>query len=155
MTIHGACNPVNTLQHFASSLDMAADLADWMPAVQRHMDASGVVPQLAIALGQLSTASSILASSCDYSFSQPGCCCGCRAAEQYNQESSRSSQPERCSGCRAPDCEQHGSSSSSFCCKKNPSDQVSAACLHMSWVLVPALAGVVACCHMALRLTWV
>ena len=69
---------------------MAADLADWMPAVQRHMDASGVVPQVAVSLGQLSTVSSLLASTCDFNFSQPRSCHGHRDSEHPEEDSSSS-----------------------------------------------------------------
>ena len=50
-------------------MEGAADLAAWTPAVQRHMDASGVVPQLTVSLGHLPPLGSLLVCSSSFSFS--------------------------------------------------------------------------------------
>ena len=50
-------------------MEGAADLAMWMPAVQRYMDASGAIPQLTVSLGHLPPLGSLLACSSSFSFS--------------------------------------------------------------------------------------
>lgn len=132
VTIHGSCPRSTTHNYSSASASPAADLAAWMPAVQRHMDASGVVPQLAVSQGHLSPVSSLLASTCDYNFTQHGSRSGCRAAEICIQDCRSAPESGSCSGCRAAEhSEQHdscsSSNSSSLCCKQELSQQVSAA----------------------------
>ena len=69
MTIFGACCLGRPSRADSAGMEGAADLATWMPAVQRHMDASGVVPQLTVSLGHLPPLSSLLACSSSFSFS--------------------------------------------------------------------------------------
>ena len=130
VTIYGSCPRSTTYKRSSASASTAAHLAAWMPAVQRHMDASGVVPQLAVSMGQLSTVSSLLASTCDFSFSQHGSRGGYRAAETCDPDCSSASQSGSCNDCSAIEhLKQHDSSSSS---EQEPSQQVSAMFLTIS-----------------------
>lgn len=115
VTIHGACNPHNTPEQSLAGAAMAGDLAVMMPAVQRHMDASGVVPQLAVSLGQLSAISSLLVSASDYTLSGTATGSNCCAPNQDGSHHDSSSG----SGVK---CSQglHGSQ----CCTQNDSLQV-------------------------------
>ena len=97
VTIYKACSSGSSVAEVPASSASAADLAAWMPAVQRHMDASGVVPQLGIAIGRLRPVSSLLVSASDYTFSTPKCA-------RDHQDVSTSSY----------ELEQHCSSSSSY-----------------------------------------
>ena len=115
VTIHGACNPHNTPEQSLAGAAVAGDLTVLMPAVQRHMDASGVVPQLAVSLGRLSAISSLLVSASDYTLS--GTATGSKGCapnqDDSRHDSSSSSNSEvKCSqelhGCRC--CTQNGSS---------------------------------------------
>ena len=69
VTIHGACHPRCPSRAGSAGIRGAADMAAWMPAVQRHMDASGVVPQLTVSLGHLPSLGSLLACSSSFSIS--------------------------------------------------------------------------------------
>ena len=101
VSIHSSCNPFNIPTHSAANPVAAAELADWMPAVQRHMDTSGVVPHLALSQDPVSTVSSLLASTSDYSFSQPGSRSGSRDAGHHEDEGSTNSTTLRCKRDRA------------------------------------------------------
>ena len=67
--LHGACHLGCPPRPGSAGITGAADLAAWMPALQRHMDASGVVPQLTVSLGPGSPLGSLLACSSSFSFS--------------------------------------------------------------------------------------
>ena len=67
--IYGACHLGCPPRTGSAGITCAADLAAWMPALQLHMEASGVVPQLTVSLGPLSPLGSLLACSSSFSFS--------------------------------------------------------------------------------------
>ncbi len=96
--IYGACHLGCAPRTGSAGTTGAADLAAWMPALQRHMEASGVVPQLTVSLRPLSPLGSLLACSSSFSFS-----CGAVGSRSpsFGAPGSSSSPDEACSssGC--------------------------------------------------------
>jgi hypothetical protein len=102
VTIYNARSSGSTVAAVPASSASAADLAAWMPAVQHHMDVSGVVPQLGIAIGRLRPVSSLLVSASDYTFSTPMCARDYQdvsnSSYKLEQHCSSSSYADSCTG---------------------------------------------------------
>ena len=98
--IHGACHLGCPPRRGSAGITGAADLAAWMPALQRHMEASGVVPQLTVSLGPLSPLGSLLAFSCGAAGSRTPSCGAPRSSNSPDQACSSSGCSTRHSGTR-------------------------------------------------------
>ena len=137
--LHGACHLGCPPRTGSAGITGAADLAAWMPALQRHMEASGVVPQLIVSLGPLSPLGSLQACSSSFSFS-----CGAAGSRtpSFGAPGSSNSSDEACSSSSCST--RHSGTRPQYgACHENQSQQVCAIAIvsfaHYVSVLYPRL----------------